>query len=189
MIDDIYTIDNVISIAEQNDLEDLFTSQGLAWVFFKDIALSSSEIKKLGITKLTPGIGCYILQDNPKFVNQKLLDKVKIIPERACKVINRECKEIFNVRSFMQFPLVEELRKEYDNPHIDINYEHLVCLYYVNDSDGDTFLFDKIDNELKIKKRITPKKGRVLLFNGNRYHASSGPTNGIRCIINFNVSI
>ena len=44
-------------------------------------------------------------------------------------------------------------------------------------------------NELNIIKRISPKKGRALVFNGNRYHSSSGPTKDIRCIINFDITI
>ena len=98
---------------------------------------------------------------------------------------------ICNVRSFIQFPLNK--RKEFDNPHIDVSYEHLVVLYYVNDSDGDTYIFDKvlgdITGELNVIQQVTQKKGRVLMFNGNRYHSSSGPTENVRCIINFNLII
>jgi hypothetical protein len=71
-------------------------------------------------------------------------------------------------------------------------------LYYLNDSDGDTFIFDKTlkdtpkvtsDTKYEIIKRITPKKGRAILFDGNKYHSSSGPTKGVRCILNFNLLI
>ncbi len=197
MIDDIIVIDDVVSKDIQNKIEDLFTSSKLAWIFFKDIALPASEIKRLGITQLTPGIACYIKQDNPKFINENLLREVKVITDEACKKIGKECKDIFNARSFMHFPLATELRKEYDNIHVDVGYEHLVCLYYVNDSDGDTFLFDRTtkdgpmpkDTKPNIVKRVSPKKGRVVLFNGNRYHSSSGPTKDVRVIINFNVKI
>jgi hypothetical protein len=73
-----------------------------------------------------------------------------------------------------------------------------VCLYYVNNTDGDTYIFDKTkkelnhiskDTKLGILKQVSPKKGRVVLFDGRRYHSSSGPTKDIRCIINFNVQI
>ncbi len=197
MIDDIIVIDDFLTKNQQDKLEELFTSSKLAWIFFKDIALPLSEIKRLGVTELTPGIACYIKQDNPKFLNEALLNEVRVIPNEACKKIGKDCKEIYNARSFMHFPLASELRKEYDNPHIDIGYEHLVCLYYVNDSDGDTFLFNKTkkdgpiskDSKLEILKRVSPKKGRAVLFDGSRYHSSSGPTKDIRCIINFNVKI
>ncbi len=198
MIDDIIVLDDAIPLSVQNKIEYIFTSNKLCWLFFRDIALPANEIKRLGIKKLTPGIACYIKQDSPKFINEALLSEVQIIPQEACRAIGKECKEIYNARSFMHFPTPLDLKKEYDNPHIDINYDHLVCLYYVNDTDGDTFLFDKTkkqiphltkDTKLEIIKTVSPKKGRVVLFDGSRYHSSSAPTQDIRCIINFNVKI
>jgi len=198
---DIYIIDNVIPEDKQDEIEQLFTSSRLAWVFHKDIALDPRDIKDLGITKLTPGIGCNIKQHLPKYLNLNLLNRVKIIPEQACLGIDKKLKEIYQARSFMHFPIIPELRKEYDNIHIDIPFSHLVVLYYVNDTDGDTFIFDKfadLDNlksptinesESTIIKRVSPKKGRALLFDGRRYHSSSGPTKDIRCIINFDIAI
>ena len=72
MIEDIIILDDVIPTHLQDKIEDLFTSSRLPWVFFKDIAIPPAEIKRLGITKLTPGIACYIKQDNPKFANEQL---------------------------------------------------------------------------------------------------------------------
>ena len=84
-------------------------------------------------------------------------------------------------------------------PHIDNdNGNHISFIYYVNDSDGDTYLFDKVLDKnspietykrkvsnLKIKKRVSPKKGRILIFDSNRFHASSPPLNHpTRCVIN-----
>ena len=198
---DIYIIDNVIPENKQDEIEQLFTSSRLAWVFHKDIALDSTDIKNLGITKLTPGIGCTIKQHLPKYLNLNLLNKVKIIAEQACIGIDKKLKEIYQARSFMHFPIVPELRKEFDNIHIDIPFEHLVVLYYVNDTDGDTFIFDKFadlndlnspsinPNEANVIKRVSPKKGRALIFDGRRYHSSSSPTKDIRCIINFDIAI
>jgi ectoine hydroxylase-related dioxygenase (phytanoyl-CoA dioxygenase family) len=34
---------------------------------------------------------------------------------------------------------------------------------------------------------IPPKKGRIVLFDGNTYHASSHPTTNQRAVINFNL--
>jgi len=199
---DIYIIDDVISNSKQTEIEELFLYSRIPWIFNRDIALTQKEIKKSGITKLTPGIGTPIKSDNPSFINSNVLDKIKIIPEQACIGIGKICKEIYQARSFIHFPLIPELRKEFDNIHIDLSIEHLVVLYYVNDTDGDTFIFDKISdyknvtsetvenqNELKIIKRITPKKGRALVFDGNRYHSSSGPTKDVRCVINFDILI
>jgi len=76
-------------------------------------------------------------------------------------------------------------------PHVDSNQKHLVFLYYVNDSDGDTVIFDKrvgdsLDN-MNIIRRISPKAGAAIVFDGSMYHASSSPVLAdYRCVVNAN---
>ena len=44
------------------------------------------------------------------------------------------------------------------------------------------------ENEsLGVYKSVTPKKGRVVIFNGLRYHCSTRPSKGYRTVINYNV--
>jgi hypothetical protein len=54
-------------------------------------------------------------------------------------------------------------------------------LYYVNDSDGDTVLYDKyfLGEPLGLVKKhqtISPKKGRAVIFDSNQIHAGCCPT-------------
>ena len=70
-----------------------------------------------------------------------------------------------------------------DQKHIDTPDDHYVCLYYINDSEGDTIIFDDNGEELQ---RITPKKGRIVFFEGSMYHCSSRPATKTRAILNFN---
>ena len=73
---------------------------------------------------------------------------------------------------------------QYHPPHIDskdANDNTYTLVYYVNDSDGDTFVFnEKYGDEftdLTIAHRQTPKEGSALLFKSTNYHASSSPIN------------
>jgi hypothetical protein len=109
----------------------------------------------------------------------------------TCEKIDYRIIQLSYCRSFLTFPTVGG---GITTPHVDMEDEHhLVCLYYVNDSDGDTILFDKMlgeGNDLQntpIFARIKPKKGRVLVFCGRQYHAASLPEHNIRTIINFNI--
>ena len=81
----------------------------------------------------------------------------------------------------------------YNTPHIDIpdpGYKSL--LYYVKDSDGDTFLFNETQQDtarakkpLTIRRRVSPRKGTAVLFNSNIWHASSHPReNATRVVLN-----
>ena len=76
-------------------------------------------------------------------------------------------------------------------PHIDGDHgrDYFVAIYYINDSDGDTIIYEGKDrNNLKIIKTITPKKGRLILMGGERYHSSSHPSNTKkRIVMNYNV--
>ena len=66
-------------------------------------------------------------------------------------------------------------------------------IYYLNKSDGDTWMFNETfkslpePDEFTVKDRITPKPNRLLVFNGLDYHTASNPINSTtRFIININ---
>ena len=85
--------------------------------------------------------------------------------------------------------------ENFHNPaHVDVagldTAESLV--YYVNDSDGDTFMFNEYINpsnkkqKITLKDRVSPEKGKMILFNSTKLHASSPPRiNKSRIVINF----
>jgi hypothetical protein len=78
----------------------------------------------------------------------------------------------------------------YHNPHVDFYQPHHSALYYVNDSDGDTCIFDQTFDDVSLEqsliytaeqrftlaRRIAPKKGKMIGFPGKHYHASMHPT-------------
>lgn len=96
---------------------------------------------------------------------------------------------------------------EINDIHIDKEQNHYVVIFYPHNIDGDTILynqtildlshskFNKMNVEEKkeatknftIFKKITLKENQVVVFGGNRYHASSSPSKGPRCIININI--
>ena len=80
-------------------------------------------------------------------------------------------------------------------PHVDNDEKHFVVIYYVNDSDGDTVIYNqkysgKVYNqsELTVFKTITPKAGSIVIFDGSMYHTNYAPQkNNFRCVINMNL--
>ena len=69
----------------------------------------------------------------------------------------------------------------------------LTGIYYVNDSDGDTFIFNEKKShsgEVTLKQRISPKKGSLVLFDANHLHAGNNPIdNYSRVVVNINVTL
>ena len=63
-------------------------------------------------------------------------------------------------------------------------------LYYVNDSDGDTVLYNEYYtgervNHITKQQSISPKKGRAVIFDSNQIHAGCAPvTSDYRMVIN-----
>ena len=81
-------------------------------------------------------------------------------------------------------------------PHVDfteIKEPLISAIYYVNDSTGDTLIFNQRFGQnapLTVKTRVTPKKGRLLVFDGALLHAGNTPkTNAPRLNINFNAFV
>ena len=81
-------------------------------------------------------------------------------------------------------------------PHVDMYRPHYTLLYYVNDSDGDTILWnekvtkdsEEYPDRFTIMGRVSPEKGRAVLFNGLHYHSSSIPKRATeRIAININL--
>ena len=69
-------------------------------------------------------------------------------------------------------------------------------MYYINDSDGDTIIFNEsyIDNKpesnFTIRKKITPKQGRIVIFPTSLYHSGSHCVdNNVRCVLNINIEV
>ena len=98
---------------------------------------------------------------------------------KACKYLKIPETEVIQGRSFLQFPLKNIDTSVVDTPHIDLDEgdEHVVVLYYVVDSDGDTIIYNERTESLTYteKQRVTPKQGRVVIFEGGQYHTAQQP--------------
>ena len=108
--------------------------------------------------------------------------------DNSCSKIGKQDVTIIKGRSFLQLPINFKGERE-DTPHVDIVDDHFVMLYYVCDSDGDTIIYNEQEksNSYTVQKRITPKQGRVVLFDGSYYHTAEQPLNNIRCVVNYDL--
>jgi hypothetical protein len=88
-------------------------------------------------------------------------------------------------------------------PHVDLTEPHTVGLIYLNDSDGNTVLYNEkydvnsnlssvdyynqvLNSSVTVRETISPEKNKILLFDGHIYHSSSTPvTHTNRIVLNF----
>lgn len=99
-------------------------------------------------------------------------------------------------------PQTHETGYEYNSPHLDFQMPHYTACYYVNDSDGDTVLFDQTAADMNVTElsehnlieyvqhtnftvaqRSAPVKGRLCVFDGMRFHSSTKPKQHDRRIV------
>ena len=139
--------------------------------------------------------------EGPQFVHY-LYDNKKGINSDYCKdaftIINLLKQKYDDVNFFIhRIKANLQLQNKLSNPekhacpHRDFYFKHHVFLYYINDSDGDTFLFNEIDNgDLEVVEKITPKKGRIICFDGKWLHASSLPYKSeYRSVFNMDIEV
>jgi hypothetical protein len=91
-------------------------------------------------------------------------------------------EKVFRSRARLTTPKSEVI---IEDKHVDYKIPHLVLLYYINTTDGDTILFDGD----KIIDRISPRRRRCVLFDGSIVHASSSSTLSPRVVLNNNILI
>ena len=125
---------------------------------------------------------------DPSILDSEFHDLFTELIQSSCSKLNVDNVRVIKGRSFCQLPLSSE-KTTVDTPHIDGHEDHFVMLYYVCDSDGDTIIYnEKVKSEnYTIQQRITPKQGRVVLFDGAFYHTAEQPLNNIRCVVNYNL--
>ena len=191
---EIYVIDNFIDFKYQKDIRNVlmgeyqYKKEDFPWFYIEDVT-ASGDIDSQHRRALAHEYVDYV---EGKKVGKKLsIFHHLFLPmlKKVCRTMDIKNINVLQGRSFLQFPLNLKDRSV-DTPHIDIyNKEHLVALYYVCDSDGDTIIYNEREElgTYTIKQKVTPKQGRMVLFDGSLYHTAEQPLNNVRCVVNYNL--
>jgi len=190
MIDDIIILDDFICQQYQDDIEqNLLGDSRLPWYVQDDVTMGFADLpsKNFGLS--------HVLK-NDQGITSNLYQLTIPMVYTALDKLGYRINNVFLARSFLQIP---SGNNKPNWPHTDLPLPHTVCLYYVNNSQGDTVLYNETSDSVSATdvgtyqfteyQRVTPKKGRAVIFNGNRYHSSSSPTMNKRCILNFDLNV
>ena len=192
---EIYVIDNFIDTEYQEDIRNIlmgnyqYRKEDFPWYYTEDVtgAYDSDSQHRTAL-----GHDYVFIENEYNLTGERIsIFHYLFLPmlKNVCQKMNIKNVNVLQGRSFLQFPL--NLKdKNVDTPHIDLHHrEHLVVLYYVCDSDGDTIIYNEREqsNTYTIKQKVTPKQGRMVLFDGSLYHTAEQPLNNVRCIVNYNL--
>lgn len=191
----VWVFDDVISVEQQEKIRDTLLGPNFAWRFVDDVTGGGSQDKRPAFSHTFVREGAikthesYLKVLEPLWMNG--LEKVK---QKTHAVANYSAVA---ARTFLQLPLSTITGSEYDSHHIDMMEEHFALLYYVCDSDGDTVIFENMYSkknprppepaQLKEKIRVTPKQGRLVVFDGYYWHTATQPSKNVRCVVNTDI--
>jgi len=177
--------DDLFCEQETNEIENFLTTTQFPWYLSGNFTVDDLHYQQLK-TKTTKEYiqFCHVFYDENIHDKQyKYQESPYFLPIQL--ILNRfPLKNISKIKANFQ-PKHESFGKdEHNTPHVDSQESHNVILYYVNESDGNTFIFNE---QKQIIKKIKHKRGRLVKFDGKYYHAGSHPSKSDRRItINFN---
>ncbi len=191
----ILVIDDFIDKEYQEDIKDVLLGKEewgdllFPWHYIDDVT-AAFEDGNQG----RPGLSHVYVEyndDNTSDIVSDFHDLFIPMLELACETLEVQSARVIQGRSFLQFPLNLK-SKDDDTPHIDLDEgeRHIVVLYYVKDSDGDTVIYNQRteSDTYTVKQKVTPKQGRVVIFDGGQYHTAQQCKDRIRCIANYNIA-
>ena len=178
---DVKLIDNVISKSYADAIEDDIMQSKFPFYYINDVT-NANYGDNSGWTHLPFNLGT---EPTQWFAFMKPLALI------IADAIELPMSQLLRIRIGLLTP---GNTNDFNTPHIDFATPHHTVCYYVNDSDGDTVVFDQTmhgeptdqftekaiyehvtKTKFTIAARATPKKGSICSFDGLRFHASSNP--------------
>ena len=179
---DIKIVDNLLPQGYANQIETDLMRTGFPWYYIDDV------------TNYNYGNNSGLVHPAYDFGKQPTdwLPFIKPLVYHIEEVNKKSINELLRVRVGFLMPSVTYT--EHNTPHIDFMMPHYTACYYVNDTDGDTVIFDQTlsdvperelteqvlqnyveQTDFTVAESCSPKKNRLCIFDGNRFHASTKP--------------
>jgi hypothetical protein len=173
-----------------------------------DGLVPEDEVKGIHHLMMHPGFAYYRAEE--KYERNELDQRIKDtsrfgVFEYFCHVITKQGNTLSNaselsdkilsyINSRIEYKNILTSRVNYNLPgkpiygtaHVDLWNPHLVVLYYVNDSDGKTIIYN---DDLEIVQEIETVAGRFVIFDGNTLHGILCPQETHRIVFNFNLEV
>ena len=167
--------DNFLPDYYLDTINEYIESSTFDWYLLNNIIGKENKYNADGVNFLNNQIGFY-----HNVYSQEAQSNLFMLTKPLLKLIGPafdiDVEQVFRIRLGMFIPNGKE-GSHY--PHVDYDFEHKTLLFYTQDSDGETIIFNEDNNtksgELTINIKNTPKKNQAILFDGLTLHSSSVP--------------
>tara|TARA_B100001996_G_scaffold22916_1_gene18078 strand:- start:218 stop:769 length:552 start_codon:yes stop_codon:yes gene_type:complete len=173
-------IDNFLEEEYFNHIQSKILHADHPWYYMDNISISKEMTTRE--TYLRYGFNYSLIEPDHKEYNLGELNKFIYDVSIAANA---------NVALRSRMDMTTNRGKSYKlEPHVDFRYPHITTIFYVNDSDGNTIIYNQQygdDSELTIKQEIQPIANRLLIFDGLHIHTGHTPSkHNRRILINSN---
>ncbi len=190
----LWVFDNIVPETHQETIKNTLMGTSFPWYFTPDITGGGSK-------DMRPGFSHNFIRDE-SVTSKDYISLLEPVWYNSLNKLNEKIQEsnnysIVKSRTFLQLPLNGLTGSRVDAHHIDRIEPHFVFLYYVCDSDGPTVIYNQMYSQqnpvppepkrLTVKKKVMPKQGRVVIFDGHYWHTGTQPTKHTRCMVNTNL--
>jgi hypothetical protein len=192
---------NVLKDNDYYNLSQLLSGVDFPWYYQPDIAFTNFDDHTNDPNVFSSYGFTHVAWDCDHGKVSDVIHLISPIAESFEETTRIKINNFLRIKINLQTPLIDYTYDNYNGAHIDRFEPHKTIIYYVNDSDGDTVIFNNIydpndkttwhlNTDLKIKEKITPVANSLYyLENGLTYHSGSNPIKSQRRItinINFN---
>ena len=161
---------NFLPISLANELHDKMTSNEFPWFWLDDVTVSPEERSEVPeFYRSQPGMHHTPYRDGNM---STWYGDFSFFFHYIVDVMNLDYKDWYlsRLRCGLNFPTFREEHFLHNQPHVDFpessGVDHYTCLYYVNNSDGPTVVFEEKKESPKytIKYKCDPEKNKLFVF-------------------------
>jgi hypothetical protein len=186
-------IDNFLPLFYQDSILNTLLESNIDWRYVDGVAGTTSKVKTPKVKMSKDQTAFYHVAFRDGKPESHLFYALRPMIYALEDYLKRPLSDLSRIRVGLTKP---SIYPGYHAPHVDFYARHKSLLYYVNDSDGDTVFYnEKFDgntdrDSFTVQKRVKPKKGKAVLFDGFHYHSSGIPEKTLRrVVININYRV
>ena len=191
---DVTIIDQAVPASVQNMIESIALGDKLNWFRNSGATYNESNTQVFPTTPDSLDVQqfTHLVYENTKGNNPNASQLFSVILP-VITAIPYTIKQMIRIKMNLCVYAHSDNPNVHGMPHVDfteLKEPMISAIYYVNESTGDTLIFDQRFGEkapLTVKACVAPKKGRLVVFDGGLLHSGNTPrTNAPRVNINFN---